>query len=181
MILETHRLLLKTVTIGNENEILRYQNENKNFLETFEPKRTDIFYTLEHQRESLELEISRRENGTEYKFYIYKKECSNEIIGSVSISNIVRGAFLSCFLGYKLSEKNTNNGYMTEAINAIIYYAFQELKLHRIEANVMPKNKASLAVLKKCNFINEGLSSQYLKINGVWEDHIHMVLINKEV
>ena len=67
---------------------------------------------------------------------------------------------------------------MTEAVQKIIEFAFQEVKLHRIEGNVMPKNLASRAILKKCNFICEGISKKYLKINGIWEDHLHYVLLN---
>ena len=66
-------------------------------------------------------------------------------------------------------------------IRATYFKAFEELGLHRIEANVMPKNKASLRVLEKNHFVNEGISKYYLNINGVWEDHIHMVKINYDM
>ncbi len=58
---------------------------------------------------------------------------------------------------------------------------FDEEGLHRIEANIMPKNSASMKVVKKLGFYDEGLAYQYLKINGTWEDHIHMVLLNPNV
>ena len=67
---------------------------------------------------------------------------------------------------------------MTMAVNMISSYAFQTLGLHRLEANVMTGNKASLRVLEKNQFVNEGISRYYLNINGVWEDHIHMVKLN---
>ena len=70
---------------------------------------------------------------------------------------------------------------MTEAVLAVTKYAFNELGLHRIEGNVMPHNQASMAVLKKCGFTEEGYSKKYLRINGVWQEHIHMVLINNEL
>lgn len=88
------------------------------------------------------------------------------------------GAFCSAFLGYKLDKEYLNRGYMSMSVAMLIKYAFEELGLHRIEANVMPKNKASLRVLEKNHFVNEGISKYYLNINGVWEDHIHMVKIN---
>lgn len=59
--------------------------------------------------------------------------------------------------------------------------AFNDLKLHRIEGNIMPINEPSLAVLRKCNFINEVYAPKYLRINGIWEDHIHMVLLNENI
>ena len=82
---------------------------------------------------------------------------------------------------YQRNKDEINQGYMTEAIKTAVDYAFKELNLHRIEANIMPKNKASLKVVEKLGFINEGISKKYLKINGSWEDHIHMVLLNEEL
>lgn len=58
---------------------------------------------------------------------------------------------------------------------------FDDMKLHRIEANIMPKNKQSLKVVEKLGFYDEGLAYKYLKINGKWEDHIHMVLLNNKI
>ena len=88
---------------------------------------------------------------------------------------------ISCHLGYKLDKDEVNKGYVTEAIQKGIDIMFNELKLHRIEANIMPKNKCSLRVVEKLGFYNEGLAYKYLKINGKWEDHIHMVLLNDKV
>lgn len=68
---------------------------------------------------------------------------------------------------------------MTEAVNECVRIGFEEIGLHRIEANIMPKNKASLGVVRKCGFREEGLSRKYLKINGIWEDHIHMVKLHE--
>lgn len=72
-------------------------------------------------------------------------------------------------------------GYMAEAIRKGIDIMFNEFGLHRIEANIMPKNKRSLRVVEKLGFVNEGTASRYLMINGKWEDHIHMVLLNDKV
>jgi ribosomal-protein-alanine N-acetyltransferase len=83
-------------------------------------------------------------------------------------------------LGYKLDADEINKGYMTEALRKGIDIAFNEVGLHRIEANIMPKNKRSLRTVEKLGFYNEGLAYKYLKINGKWEDHIHMVLLNEE-
>ena len=85
------------------------------------------------------------------------------------------------FLGYKLDQEYLNQGYMTMAVDMVTAYAFSVLGLHRLEANVMPRNKASLRVLEKNGFLNEGLSKYYLNINGVWEDHIHMVKLNESM
>ena len=69
---------------------------------------------------------------------------------------------------------------MIEALRAAIVIIFKELKLHRIEANIMPRNRHSMNLVKKLGFEYEGLAKKYLKINGKWEDHIHMTILNKD-
>ncbi|MDE7245690.1 MAG: GNAT family N-acetyltransferase [Oscillospiraceae bacterium] len=129
-----------------------YYCRNRIFLQEFEPVREEEFFSVPCQQKLL------REEALEFR---------------------EKTAFRSAFLGYKLDERFLNRGYMTEAVGMLVRYAFEDLHLHRIEANVMPKNKASLRVLEKNCFINEGYSRHYLKINGVWEDHIHMVKLNE--
>ena len=92
---------------------------------------------------------------------------------------MVWGAFCSAFLGYKMDAEYQNKGYMTDAVRLVVRYAFETLGLHRLEANIMPRNAASLRVVKKNGFVAEGLARKYLKINGIWEDHIHMVKWNE--
>ena len=75
-------------------------------------------------------------------------------------------AFCSCFLGYKLDKDHLRQGLMSEAVQECVRIAFEELGLHRIEANIMPHNLPSLGVAEKCGFVREGLSRKYLKING---------------
>ena len=118
---------------------------------------------------------------TAFRFYIKPVGEPQKIIGIIGLNHVVWGAFCSAFLGYKLDKHYINKGYMSMAVELLAAYAFEELHLHRIEANVMPKNSASLRVLEKNCFINEGTSKYYLKINGKWEDHIHMVKINYEM
>ena len=159
-------------------QVIDYYKRNKSFLEAFEPKRSEEFFSLEYQRKILKNEVADFEEKTAFHFYIIPLEQPSKIIGSIGLNNVVWGPFCSAFLGYKLDEAFINKGYMSAAVDMLTKYAFEELGLHRIEANVMPRNKASLRVLEKNHFVNEGLSKYYLKINGVWEDHIHMVKIN---
>ena len=70
--------------------------------------------------------------------------------------------------------------YAAEALEAMVELAFEGLNLHRLEASIMPRNAASLALAKRCGFSEEGRSPRYIRINGVWEDHIHMVRLNEE-
>jgi ribosomal-protein-alanine N-acetyltransferase len=178
---ETERLVLKILDKTYAELVLDYYSRNKVFLKEWEPIRAEEFYTGKYQEEQLDNALVNIANGSSFSVWIFKKEDSNRIIGCVSFSNIVRGAFLSCHLGYKLDNSEINKGYATEAIQKGIEIMFNELGLHRIEANIMPKNKRSLRVTEKLGFYNEGVAFKYLKINGKWEDHIHMVLLNEKV
>lgn len=180
-VLETERLLLKAPDERYAAALCDYYVRNRSFLEPFEATKEDSFFTVSHQRRTILSEIDQRNAGTSYRFYIFLKDDPDAIIGSIGLNNIIRGCFHSCFLGYKLSFDLVNRGYMTEAVKAVCRFAFDSLLLHRIEGNVMPENKASAAVLLKCGFFEEGLSHKYLKINGEWRDHVHMVLLNDRV
>jgi ribosomal-protein-alanine N-acetyltransferase len=102
------------------------------------------------------------------------------MIGHVSLSNVVRGAFQSCNLGYSQDENACGKGYMTEALRVVLHFAFTEADLHRVEANVVPANTASIGVLKRLGFRQEGEAKRYLKINGDWEDHLRFAILKEE-
>lgn len=162
-------------------QVADYYRRNRSFLEKFEPLRDEAFYSSTYQKEALQREVLDCRERRAFRFYIRLTGCPQQIIGMIGLNNVVWGAFCSAFLGYKLDEQFINRGYMSDAISRIVTYAFHELRLHRIEANVMPRNKASLRVLEKNHFVNEGISKYYLNIHGVWEDHIHMVKINEDM
>lgn len=178
---ETERLVLKVIDNREASKVLDYYLRNKEFLSEFEESRDSSFYTIEYHQERLNSDLINMEQRNSLRLWIYKKEDNNKLIGTIGFSNIIRGPFLSCFLGYKLDKDEINNGYMTEAVKKGIEIIFNEFKLHRIEANIMPRNKPSMAVVNKLGFENEGIGKKYLKINGKWEDHIHMVLFNDQV
>ena len=177
--LEAADIVLRLPELSFSQYLLDYYRENKAFLEAFEPDRPESFYTDAYQTQQLRKEKAEAESQTAFRFYIFLKADPQPLIGSIALSNIVRGCFLSCFLGYKLDSEHRNKGYMTQAIRSVARFAFDELRLHRIEANVMPRNLPSRRVLLKCGFQEEGFAPKYLKINGVWEDHMHMVLLNE--
>ncbi len=176
---ETERLLLKVLDRSHAEQVLDYYVRNKDFLKEWESLRGKEFYTQSCQEQLLDEDFRDMENNISLKLWIYKKEDTGRIIGMVTFTNIVRGVFLSCFLGYKLDKDEINKGCMTEAVAKGIDIMFEDYGLHRIEANIMPKNVRSLRVVNKLGFYNEGTARDYLKINGKWEDHVHMVLLNK--
>lgn len=178
---ETNRLVLKILDSSHANLVVDYYLRNKDFLEEWEPVMGKDFYKEQYHAEQLDKLMINIENKSACRLWLFKQEDESKIIGTVGFNNIVRGAFLSCHLGYKLDKDEINKGYMTEAIKKGIEIMFNEFGLHRIEANIMPKNKRSLRVVEKLGFYNEGLAYKYLRINGKWEDHIHMVLLNDKL
>ncbi|WP_418271347.1 GNAT family N-acetyltransferase [Intestinimonas sp.] len=176
---ETRRLRLMPAGPELAGAAADYYRRNRTFLAAFEPAREESFFTQEGQRSLLTEEARLAEEDRSYRFYLSLREAPERIVGLVGLNNLVRGAFQSCFLGYKLDGGLLRRGYMTEAVEEAVRIAFTVLGLHRIEANIMPRNTASLGVTRKAGFQEEGLAVRYLRINGVWEDHIHMVRRNE--
>lgn len=126
-------------------------------------------------------EISNHETENGFKFYVFLTNETDKIIGSLEFSNIVKGPFRSCNLGYLLDEKFQGNGYMEESIRRAIDFLFLEKKLHRIQAAIMPNNSKSIRLIEKIGFQKIGLAPNYLNINGVWADHFLYQLISPEL
>jgi [ribosomal protein S5]-alanine N-acetyltransferase len=93
------------------------------------------------------------------------------IVGVININNIVRGSFLSASLGYYAGAPFAGQGYMREGLERVKRYAFADLGLHRLEANIQPDNERSIALVQRCGFQYEGMSPAFLYINGAWRDH----------
>ena len=93
------------------------------------------------------------------------------ILGFFNLSQIVRRALQSAYLGYAVGKPYAGQGYMREGLDLVLRHAFTDLRLHRIEANIQPGNHASIALAKGAGFRREGFSPRYLKIGGRWRDH----------
>lgn len=123
--------------------------------------------------------VERNDHEANECFVICRKP-DGVIVGAINLSQIFRKAFQNTYLGYSLGVKYVGNGYMTEAVNLILRFAFRDLKLHRVEANVQPENAPSIAVLRRCGFTKEGFSPKYLKIAGKWRDHERFAIIKED-
>jgi len=102
------------------------------------------------------------------------------ILGTLNFGQIFRKSFQNAYVGYQLFAGYTGHGYMTEAVAAGLRFAFADLGLHRIEANVQPSNKPSIGVLQRNGFTKEGFSRRYLKINGRWCDHERWAILKED-
>ena len=102
------------------------------------------------------------------------------IVGVMNLSQIVMGPFRSAFLGYYAFEPFAGQGYMRTAMPSLLRFAFDELGLHRVQANVQPENEASIALVRGAGFRREGFSPRYLFIRGAWRDHEQWVMLSDD-
>jgi len=180
MVYETRDLILRPLKEEEAPLLKDYLIRNRAFMKQWVPQHKKDYISLESITEMIRRENEATAQQSALILYIFKKG-ENKVIGCVKLNNIVYGVFLSCFAGYMLDKDELNKGYMTQALKKAVSIAFEELKLHRIEANIMPRNCASKRVVEKLGFVFEGTASKYLKINGRWEDHNHYVLLNEAI
>jgi ribosomal-protein-alanine N-acetyltransferase len=113
----------------------------------------------------------RRAEEDSFVALVIRLREDRRLAGVFNISEIIRRAFQSAYLGYSGVAGLEGRGYMTEGMKRVLDYAFTELGLHRLEANIQPGNTASIALVRRCGFVREGFSERYLKIGGEWRDH----------
>ena len=154
--LMTERLILRVLDDSWSKAVLSYFERNQDYLERWEPARQHGFYTRKVQAEHLVADLRAMNAGQMVRLWIFRKEEPQAVIGSVALNTIVKGCFLSCYMGYRLDQELTGQGYMTEAAGALVDFAFDTLGLHRIEANIIPRNTPSMRVAEKLGFQNEG-------------------------
>lgn len=120
-----------------------------------------------------EVEQQRRQwrQDRAYSFVI-ESSGEPELLGRVSLTNVLRGAFQNAYLSYWIAESQANQGYATEAITVVCELAFGRLGLHRLQAAVLPDNAPSRRVLEKTGFREEGLAQGFLRVDGRWRDHV---------
>ena len=105
---------------------------------------------------------------------------AGSLVGVITLSQIFRRNFQNAYLGFYGLQGQTGQGLMTEAVRLAVGYAFGELGLHRLEANVQPDNVRSVALVERVGFRKEGFSPEYLAIGGVWRDHERWAILVDE-
>ena len=108
---------------------------------------------------------------TGFAFLIFRHD-DDALLGGITLSNIRRGVSQSCCLGYWMSARHAGRGYMRRAVDLVLKFCFDELRLHRVEAACIPGNDRSLGLLEKAGFVREGYAKRYLMIDGRWQDHV---------
>lgn len=154
-----------------------FRQENRFFLEPWEPKRPAEFFTVPFWYSQSRASQREFREGMSLSLTVFSRD-EQEILGVCNYTNIVRGTFQACHLGYALAEKHQGKGIMFEALGLGNRYVFEELGLNRIMANYLPWNDRSGKLLARLGFVTEGRARRFLMINDKWEDHILTSLLN---
>ena len=115
--------------------------------------------------------------GSGYGFGIF---VGPRFVGEINLSGLQRGPFQNAYVGYWIGEEFAGNGYLPEALAVVTRFAFEDLKLHRIQVAIIPRNTNSRRVVEKLALREEGIAERYLEINGVWEDHVRYAITAEE-
>lgn len=170
--LATRRVILATPRAEQAVAMLDFVSRNREHLKAWSPPAPPNVVTLPHWQEAISKYALAFESGSAVRFWLSPHGHADRIIGSIGFSQIFRGPFCSCVLGYQIDREHEGQGLMSEALLAAMRYMFDEQKLHRIAANYRPENVRSGRLLSKLGFRIEGYAKDYLFIDGAWRDHI---------
>jgi [ribosomal protein S5]-alanine N-acetyltransferase len=165
------KVMLRAPRIDDFEEWLALRIRSRAFIEPWEPLWTEHDLTSHGFRQRLRRYHHQAKHDAGYAFFIFERR-DGHLLGAITVSNVRRGVAQMCTVGYWIGAEFARNGYMTDALQAVTQHAFDTIGLHRVEAACIPANRASIALLAKCGFQQEGLARNYLKIAGKWQDHL---------
>jgi ribosomal-protein-alanine N-acetyltransferase len=177
--IESARLRLELPPPEDAARVLDYYVRNRAHLERWEPTRPADFFLLAWWERQLRHNREEFLNDNGLRTMISDRlDPTRRVLGVANLSNFVRGAFQACHLGYSIDKEREGTGMMTEALERLVRYAFEELGMHRVMANYQPHNERSARVLERLGFEREGFARSYLYIDGAWRDHVLTALVN---
>ncbi len=180
--LKTQRLNLLPVHENLAPQVAAFYRRNAVHLAPWDPPSPPGVATETFQRGRLRNATAEMAAGTACRWWLQLQVEPTIVVGSVSLTQIARGAFQNAMLGYAIDCEHEGLGLMREALQVVITHAFSaEFNLHRIQANVRPENVRSIGIIRRLGFEQEGLALQYLFINGAWRDHVMFALRNSQV
>lgn len=175
------RVLLRPLGVADFAAWSEVRTRSGEWLLRWEPRRLPGQPDVTTDRDAFSVRCSARERerqlGTGYGFGIFVE---GRFAGEINLSSIQRGPFQSAYVGYWIDEAVAGQGYTPEALVVLARFAFDDLRLHRIQVSIIPRNTASRRVVEKLKIRDEGVAERYLEINGVWEDHVRYALTREE-
>ena len=175
------RVLLRPLGVADFAAWSEVRTRSGEWLLRWEPRRLPGQPDVTTDRDAFSVRCSARERerqlGTGYGFGIFVE---GRFAGEINLSSIQRGPFQSAYVGYWIDEAVAGQGYTPEALVVLARFAFDDLRLHRIQVSIIPRNTASRRVVEKLKIRDEGVAERYLEINGVWEDHVRYAITAEE-
>jgi [ribosomal protein S5]-alanine N-acetyltransferase len=175
------RIMLRPLTVKDFDQWREVRRRNTDWLTKWEPARIPGQPDVVEDEDAFGVRCSARQRerqlGTGFGFGIF---VDGDFAGEINLSSVQRGPFQSTYVGYWIDEKQAGHGYVPEALVALARYVFDDLRLHRMQIAIIPRNHASRRVVEKLGIREEGVALRYLEINGVWEDHVRYAVTAEE-
>jgi ribosomal-protein-alanine N-acetyltransferase len=175
------RVLLRPLVVDDFAPWREVRGRNADWLLKWEPMRTPGAPDPVQSRDAFAVRCGARQRerqlGTGFGYGIFVE---GHFAGEINLSIVQRGPFQSSYVGYWIDEAQAGQGYMPEALVLLCNAAFEDLRLHRVQISIIPRNTASRRVVEKLGIRDEGVAQRYLEINGVWEDHIRYAMTLEE-
>lgn len=168
---DERRVFFRAPTRSDQDEFLELMRASRAFHKPWASAPTD------EDRYAAYLADARR---PDFEAMLICRSEDAAIVGFFNLSQIVRRGLQSAYLGYAVGKAHASQGYMREGLELVLRHAFTTLRLHRVEANIQPGNKASIALARGAGFRREGFSPRYLKISGRWRDHERWAILAEE-
>jgi ribosomal-protein-alanine N-acetyltransferase len=165
----------RPVTLDDAPVLAALVAENRAFLAPWQPLRPDAYFTAEGQRRAVATSLEQQASGLAVPLVI--QDDVGAVVGTVTLQSIIRGAFQSCSVGYWIAESAQGRGLATSAVREAVDRAFDEFRLHRVQAETLPENRRSRRLLERLGFAEYGRAGSYLHIAGAWQDNVLYQLI----
>jgi ribosomal-protein-alanine N-acetyltransferase len=178
-VLEADRVVLRTPQMSDYPAWAELRTASRDFLTPWEPLWANDEMSRASFRRRVRHYLRDLREDVGYAMFIFTAS-TGALVGGLTLCNVRRGVTQSCTLGYWIGAKYAQQGYMTAAVRAVIPFVFDSLELHRLEAACLPTNMASIRLLERTGFKHEGLARRYLRINGIWQDHLLYALLGTD-
>jgi ribosomal-protein-alanine N-acetyltransferase len=169
--IETERLTLRLPEHADFRAWAALRAENADFLRPWEPLWAEDHLSRRAFITRVTWSARAEAQGVALPLFLVRR-ADRALLGAITLDNIRRGPAQSGTIGYWIGQAHARQGYMREAIAAVVHHAFTVMDLSRIEAACLPENAASRAVLERCGFKYEGVAQSYLQIAGRWRNHV---------
>jgi len=178
--LHGRRVVLRTLNDQDYDAWHEVRKRCRDWLLKWEPRSAHASHLAEDRRSFVSrcaIRERERQIGTGFGFGIF---VDGRFVGEITLSSIQRGPLQSAYIGYWIDESAAGQGLMPEAVVTMLQYAFESLRLHRVEINIIPRNSPSRRVVEKLGLRFEGISERYLEIDGAWADHARSAVTAEE-